>query len=338
MNTWKQDIGIDLGTANSLVHVKGRGIIIREPSVVAVDKFTKEVLAVGNEAKLMIGRTPANIIAVRPLKDGVISDFDMTQAMLKSFIKKAQVKLSFFKPRVIICVPSGVTQVEKRAVEEATMQAGARDAYLIEEPVAAAIGARMPITDAIGSMVVDIGGGSADVAVMSLGGSVAGRSIRVAGDKFDEAIIQYVRKSFNVTIGERTAEDIKIKIGSVSPLKYETTMEINGRDSFEGLPKKVDLSSIEMRKVLLEPAMKIVNAIRQTLEETPPELAADIIDTGIVLTGGGALIRGLDKLIEKEVKMPVRIAENPLECVVIGTGRVIDEIEHMHSILMKRKR
>ena len=336
--TFNKDIGIDLGTANCLVHIKGRGIILREPSVVAMNKQTKEVMAVGNEAKSMIGRTPGNIIAIRPLKDGVIADFDVTQAMLKYFIKKALPKAPFRKPRVIVCIPSGVTQVEKRAVEEATLQAGARDAYLIEEPVAAAIGAGLPIGEPTGCMVVDIGGGTSDVAIMSLGGIVVANNIRIAGDKLDEAIADYIRHKHSIVIGERTAEDLKINIGSAIPQDPELSMGIHGRDLIEGLPATKDITSVEIREALLPPLGEIIKTIKKTLEETPPEIAADIMDRGIVLTGGGALIRGLDKLISEETQMPVYIADEPLDCVVIGTGRVIDDIEYLHSALLTKKK
>jgi len=336
MKRFGKDIGIDLGTANCLVHVKGKGIVLREPSVVAINSDTREVLAVGNDAKSMIGRTPGNIIAIRPLKDGVIADFDITQAMLKYLMKKAIPKQIFFKPRVVISIPSGVTQVEKRAVEEAAMQAGARDAYLIVEPVAAAIGAGLPIAEPTGSMVVDIGGGTSDVAIMSLGGTVVANSLRVAGDKLDEAIVQFIRTKHNIVIGERTAEDLKINIGSVWKLEQELSMEINGRDLIEGLPAKKDITSMEIREALLEPVMQIIITIKRVLEETPPEIAADIMDRGIMLTGGGALVRGIDKLISHETEMPVNIAMDPLDCVVIGTGRVIDDIEYLHTALLAK--
>ncbi len=334
----KKDIGIDLGTANTLVHLKSKGIVVNEPSVVAINKESGQVLAVGDEAKQMLGRTPGNIVAIRPLKDGVIADFDVTQAMLKYFIKKAYPGNGFIKPRVIVCVPSGVTEVEKRAVEEATVQAGAREVYLIEEPMAAAIGANLPVETATGSMVVDIGGGTSEVAVISLGGIVASVSLRIAGDEFDNAIIQYIKKMYNLMTGERTAEAIKIGIGSAYPVFEEQTMEVKGRDLMTGLPKTIVISSDDVREALKEPVEAIVNAIKSTLEKTPPELSSDIMDRGITLTGGGALLRGLDKLIEAQTGMPVNIADTPLNCVVMGTGKVLDEIETLRSVLVNLRR
>ncbi|HOU09415.1 MAG TPA: rod shape-determining protein [Clostridiales bacterium] len=319
---FSQDIGIDLGTANTLVFVKGKGIVIREPSVVAVDQRSNppRVVAVGIEAKEMIGRTPGSITAVRPLKDGVIADFEITADMLKSFIKRASSNSPFVKTRVMICIPSGVTEVERRAVYDAAKSAGAKYVSLIEEPMAAAIGAGLPVSDAIGSMVVDIGGGTSEVAVISLGDVVTSRSIRVAGDNFDEAIIAYIKKKYNLLIGERTAEDIKIKIGSAYPYEGEGAMNIKGRNLMDGLPKNIEVTSEEIREALADPVNQILDAVRFTLEKTPPELSADIIDKGIMLTGGGALLRGLDKLIAGETKIPVLIAEKPLDCVVDGTG------------------
>ncbi len=319
---FSQDIGIDLGTANTLVFVKGKGIVIREPSVVAVDVRSQppKVVAVGAEAKEMIGRTPGSITAVRPLKDGVIADFDVTADMLKSFIKRAISGSPFNRARVMICIPSGVTEVERRAVHDAARSAGAKYVSLIEEPMAAAIGAGLPVSEATGSMVVDIGGGTAEVAVLSLGDIVTSRSARVAGDDFDDAIIAYIKKKYNLLVGERTAEDIKIRIGSAFPYEGEGAMNVKGRNLMDGLPKNVEVTSEEIREALSDPVSQIIDAIRSTLEKTPPELAADIIDHGIMLTGGGALLRGLDKLIEIETKMPVHIAENPLDCVVDGTG------------------
>ncbi len=319
---FSQDIGIDLGTANTLVFVKGKGIVIREPSVVAVDVRTQppRVVAVGAEAKEMIGRTPGSITAVRPLKDGVIADFDVTADMLKAFIKRAISSSPFSRARVMICIPSGVTEVERRAVHDAARSAGAKYVSLIEEPMAAAIGAGLPVSEATGSMVVDIGGGTAEVAVLSLGDIVTSRSARVAGDDFDDAIIAYIKKKYNLLVGERTAEDIKIRIGSAYAYDGEGAMNVKGRNLMDGLPKNVEVTSEEIREALSDPVSQIIDAIRSTLEKTPPELAADIIDHGIMLTGGGALLRGLDKLIEIETKMPVHIAQNPLDCVVDGTG------------------
>ena len=323
---FSQDIGIDLGTANTLVFVKGKGIVIREPSVVAVDVRTQppKVVAVGAEAKEMIGRTPGSITAVRPLKDGVIADFDVTADMLKSFIRRAISGSPFNRARVMICIPSGVTEVERRAVHDAARSAGAKYVSLIEEPMAAAIGAGLPVSEATGSMVVDIGGGTAEVAVLSLGDIVTSRSARVAGDDFDDAIIAYIKKKYNLLVGERTAEDIKIRIGSAYPYEGEGAMNVKGRNLMDGLPKNVEVTSEEIREALSDPVSQIIDAIRSTLEKTPPELAADIIDHGIMLTGGGALLRGLDKLIEIETKMPVHIAENPLDCVVDGTGLCLE--------------
>lgn len=319
---FSQDIGIDLGTANTLVFVKGKGIVIREPSVVAVNVSARpgKVVAVGNKAKEMIGRTPGSITAMRPLKDGVIADFDVTAEMLRKFIQKAMGKSFFAKARVVICIPSGVTEVERRNVHDVAIEAGAKYVSLIEEPMAAAIGAGLPVSQAIGSMVVDIGGGTAEVAVISLGDIVTSRSVRTAGDSFDSAIIQYVKKKYNLLIGERTAEDIKIKIGSAAPYEGEGQMEVKGRNLVDGLPKNVTVTSEEIRESLSDCVGQIVEAVRETLEKTPPELSADIIDHGIMLTGGSALLRGLDKLIADETGMPVNIADNPLDCVVDGTG------------------
>ncbi|MDK2800735.1 MAG: rod shape-determining protein MreB [Clostridiales bacterium] len=338
MAAFSKDIGIDLGTANTLVHVRGKGIVVKEPSVVAMNKNTGDVLAVGDEAKSMIGRTPGNIMAIRPMKDGVIADFDITQSMLKYFIRKAYAGHSLFKPRVVVCVPSGVTEVEKRAVEEASMQAGAREVYLIEEPMAAAIGANLPVDEPTGSMVVDIGGGTSEVAIISLGGIVTSKSLRIAGDELDEAIIYYVKKEYNLMIGERTAEEIKIKIGSAYHKEQEESLQIRGRDLITGLPKPLNLTSTEIQEALKEPVYAIVDAIKYTLEKTPPELAADVMDRGIMLTGGGALLSGLDKLIKEETGMSVHIAENPLDCVVLGTGKVLDEIHTLKKVLITPKK
>ena len=328
-----KDIGIDLGTANTLVYMRGKGIIIREPSVVAVDTRTDQVRCVGTEAKDVIGRTPGSIVAVRPLKDGVIADFDITTSMLQEFIKKALAGSLFAKARVIICIPSGVTAVERRAVKEAAENAGAKRVSIIEEPMAAAIGANLPVAEPTGSMIVDIGGGTSEVAVISLGGIVTSRSVRVAGDEFDLSIINYIKKKYNLLIGERTAENIKIGIGSAFPGDDDTTMEIKGRNLLNGLPENIIVTSAEIRDALAEPLARIIEAIKVTLEKTPPELSADIIDQGITLAGGGALLRGLDKLINKETGMPVNIAESPLDCVAEGTGKVLENIEKLHDVL-----
>ncbi len=328
-----KDIGIDLGTANTLVYMRGKGIIIREPSVVAVDTRTDVAKYVGQEAKDVIGRTPGSIVAVRPLKDGVIADFEITTTMLEEFIKKALKGMMFTKARVIICIPSGVTAVERRAVKEAAENAGAKRVNIIEEPMAAAIGAGLPVREATGSMIVDIGGGTSEVAVISLGGIVTSRSVRVAGDAFDTAIINYIKKKYNLLIGERTAENVKIAIGSAFPMENEDTMDIKGRNLLNGLPENINVTSAEIREALAEPLSHVVEAIKVTLEKTPPELAADIIDQGITLAGGGALIRGLDRLINKETGMPVYIAETPLDCVADGTGKVLEELDKLHEVL-----
>ena len=319
------DIGIDLGTASILVYVKGKGVVLKEPSVVAFDRDTNRIKAIGEEARLMLGRTPGNIVAVRPLRQGVISDYRITEKMLKYFIQKAVGK-SFFgrRPRISVCVPSGVTEVEKKAVEDATYQAGARDVSIIEEPVAAAIGAGIDISRPCGNMIVDIGGGTADIAVISLGGTVVSTSIKTAGDDFDEAIVRYMRKKHNLLIGERTAEDIKIRIGSAYRRPESISLDVKGRNLVDGLPKNIVISAEEVREALADPVGAIVDAVKSTLERTPPELSADIIDNGIMLTGGGALLRGLDTLINRETGMPVHVAENPLDCVVNGTGKCLD--------------
>ncbi|MCI1931691.1 MAG: rod shape-determining protein [Clostridia bacterium] len=338
---FSRDMGIDLGTANTLVYVRGKGIVVNEPSVVAINTATKEVLAVGNEAKEMIGRTPGNIVAIRPMKDGVIADFDITQAMLRYFIDKAYPRSMFGpKPRVIICVPSGVTEVEKRAVMEATVGAGAKnnDAYLIEEPMAASIGAGLPVEEPTGSMVVDIGGGTSEVAVISLGGIVTSTSLRVAGDEIDSYIINYIKREYNLAIGERTAEEIKIKIGCAYPKAEEETLDIRGRDLINGLPKTITITSTEILDAISEPITAIVDCIKQTLEATPPELAADIMEFGITLTGGGALLSGLDELISRETGMPVHVGEEPLNCVVLGTGTVLEHIETLRKVLVSPKK
>ncbi|AOR22671.1 rod shape-determining protein [Clostridium taeniosporum] len=355
-----KDMGIDLGTANTLVFAKGKGIVLREPSVVAMNNITRKPLAVGSEAKLMIGRTPGNIVAIRPLRDGVIADFDVAQTMLKKLIEKVSTKNAFKSPRIIVCYPSGITEVEKRAIEEATKLAGARDVILMEEPMAAAIGAGLPVSEPTGSMIVDIGGGTTEVAIISLGGIVTSRSLRVAGDELDQAIISYIKKEFNLMIGERTAEQVKMEIGSahVTPNKFnnspsaeiaseadeldeqektkevvkfnennDRTMEIKGRDMITGLPKVIEITESQIREALKEPVCAIIEAIKTTLEKTPPELAADIMEKGIMLAGGGALLKGLDILINEETNMPVHIAEAPLDCVVLGAGKALEDFD-----------
>jgi len=324
-----KDLGIDLGTANTLVYVKGKGIVVREPSVVALRTDTKTIEAVGESAKKMIGRTPGNIRAVRPMKDGVIADFETTSTMIKHFIRQAQKQRTLFPrhPNVMVCVPSGITAVEQRAVKDATEQAGAREAFTIEEPFAAAIGADLPVWEPTGSMVVDIGGGTTEVAVISLGGIVTSRSIRVAGDEMDDSIIQYIKRQYNLMIGERTAEQLKMEIGTALPLDTPQSIEIRGRDLVSGLPKTLSISSEEINEALMDTVNAIVDAVKVTLEKCPPELSADIMDRGIVLTGGGALLHNLDKLLARETGMPVIVAENPLDCVAIGTGRALDHID-----------
>jgi rod shape-determining protein MreB len=324
-----KDMGIDLGTANTLVYVKGQGIVVREPSVVAIELGTEEIKAVGNAAKSMIGRTPGNIVAIRPMKDGVIADYNTTATMLEYFIKQAMDQKMILprKPNVMVCIPSGVTPVEKRAVEQATIRAGAKEAYTIEEPFAAAIGAGLPVWEPTGSMVVDIGGGTTEVAVISLGGIVTSHSLRVAGDKMDDAIIQYIRRKHNLLIGERTAETLKMEIGAAIPLEEELTREIKGRDLITGLPRMIEITSKEIAEALSETVNDIINAVKQTLEETPPELSADILDRGIMLTGGGALLRRLDERLKQETHMPVTVAENALDCVAIGTGAALEHID-----------
>lgn len=323
-----KDMGIDLGTANTLVFVKGKGIVLREPSVVAMNNMTKKTLAVGSEAKLMIGRTPGNIVAIRPLKDGVIADFDTAQTMMKNLIEKAATKGAFKNPRIIVCYPSGVTEVEKRAIEEAVKLSGARDVILMEEPMAAAIGAGLPVSEPTGSMIVDIGGGTTEVAIISLGGIVTSKSLRIAGDELDQSIISYIKKEFNLMVGERTAEQVKMEIGSAYRTSdEEMVMEIKGRDMITGLPKIVEISETQVREALKEPIYAIIESIKTTLEKTPPELAADIMEKGIMLAGGGAYLRGLDVLINKETNMPVHIAEAPLDCVVLGAGKALEDFD-----------
>ena len=331
------EVGIDLGTANVLVYIKGKGIVLNEPSVVAINNDTDEILAVGEEARQMLGRTPANIVAVRPLRDGVISDYDIAERMLKYFIRKTCGTGRFFKPKIMVCVPSGVTEVEKRAVREAATQAGGKDVYLMEEPVAAAIGAGIDISKPDGIMVIDIGGGTTDIAVISLGGIVASTSVKIAGDKFDEAIIKYMRKNHKLYIGERTAEELKLTIGTAFPREETVTKECRGRDLVTGLPKSVDVTSEEMMDALEEPLYAITEAVHNVLERTPPELAADISNSGIIITGGGALLYGIDKRIEERTGIKVIIAEDPKSCVAIGTGKALDELEKLEGNSLNRR-
>jgi rod shape-determining protein MreB and related proteins len=332
-----RDMAVDLGTANTLVYVRGRGIVLSEPSVVAIDQRTGDVHAVGVEAKRMLGRTPGTISAIRPLKDGVIADFDVTEQMLRHFIQKVH-QHRFAHPRVVVCVPSGVTGVEKRAVEEATLSAGAREAHLIEEPMAAAIGAGLPVSEPTGNMIVDVGGGTSEVAVISLGGIVVSQSLRVGGDEMDEAIVSHIKKEYKLLIGQQTAEEIKLEVGSAFQLREEVQAEVRGRDMLTGLPKTVVLSSDEVRHALEEPVAQIIDAIRSTLDKTPPELAADIMDRGIVLAGGGALLTGLDERLRHETQMPTQLAESPLTCVAVGSGRSLEVLEVMNRAAKARAR
>ena len=326
------DLAIDLGTANTLVYAKGKGIVVSEPSIVAINRVTGKVEAVGRDAKDMLGRTPGNIVAIRPMKDGVIADFEITEKMLGYFIKKAHKRKSFVRPRVIIGVPSEITQVERRAVKESAYRAKASEVHLIEEGMAAAIGAGLPITEASGSMIVDIGGGTTDIAVISLAGIVYSKSVRVAGNEMDESVIQYIKKKYNLLVGERTAEQIKFEIGSAFPLDEPMTMEIKGRDLIEGIPKTLTITDAEIREALQEPVAIIVNAVRVALERTPPELSADIVDRGIVLTGGGSLLRNLDRLLREETGLPVSVAEDPLSSVVLGTGKMLSDFDLLRKI------
>jgi rod shape-determining protein MreB len=326
---FSNDMGIDLGTANTLVYVKGQGIVLREPSVVAIDRETRRVLAIGAEAKRMLGRTPASIVAVRPLKNGVIADFEVTQEMIKYFIRKVHNRRSLLHPRVVIGIPSGITEVERRAVQESAQQAGARQVYLIEEPMAAAIGADLPISEPHGNFIVDIGGGTTEAAVISLGGLVVSKSLDIAGDEMDEAVMMHFRRKYNLLIGETSAEEVKIQIGSVFPLKEEKTMEVKGRDQATGLPKTVLITSEEVRQALMEPVQLILDVIKNTLEETPAELAADLVDRGIMLAGGGSLLRGLPDLIRQETELPVTRAADPLSCVALGTGKFLEELDNI---------
>lgn len=332
------EIGIDLGTASVLVYIKGKGIVLQEPSVVAIDKNTDRVLAVGHEARKMLGRTPGNIVAIRPLRDGVISDYEVTERMLRYFINKTCGRKRFFKPKIIVCVPSGVTEVEKRAVIDATVEAGGGKTFLIEEPIAAAIGAGLDITKPDGNMVIDIGGGTADIAVISLGGIVVSRSIKVAGDKFDEAIIKYMRRAHNLLIGERTAEELKIEIGTAFPRAKSVKIDCRGRDLITGLPKNVNVSSEEMEEALREPVMAISDAVHSVLEKTPPELASDISSRGIIMTGGGALLFGLNKLLEKKTGIPTYIAEDAISCVAKGTGMSLEHLDVLEKSMMTSSR
>ena len=328
-----KDIGIDLGTANTVVYVKGHGITLREPSVVALDKSSHHILAIGEEARKMVGRTPGSIIAVRPMKDGVIADFEITEAMIRHFIKKVSKNYRFVRPRVLVGIPYGITNVEKRAVLDAARHAGAKESFLMEEPLAAAIGSDIDVQEPKGTMVIDIGGGTTEVAVISLGGIVVSESIRVAGDEFDDAIISHCRKQYNLLIGERMAEMVKIKIGSAAPFSKEKTIDVTGRDLLTGLPKTLTLSSYEIRDCLSEPMKTILNALRRTLERTPPELASDIIDSGILLTGGGALLYGLAKFFAEETQIPINMSDDPLSCVALGTGYVLEELETHRNAL-----
>jgi len=330
-NAFSKDIAIDLGTANTLVYLKGKGIVVREPSVVAINTENNTVKAVGEEAKKMIGRTPGHIVAIRPMKDGVIADFHITQSMLKYFIRQVSKNVSLGKPRVLVSVPSGITEVEKRAVEEAALQAGARVAKVIEEPMAAAIGAGLPVGEPTGSMIVNIGGGTTEIAIISLGGIVTSKSIRSAGDKFDEAIVNYIKRHYNLAIGLRTAEQIKISIGSAFPMDVEQSMDVRGRDLVTGLPKTIAITSTEVLEALREPVGAIIEGVKTTLEKTPPELASDIMDRGIMVSGGGALLRGIDALIRKETGMPVQIADSPLDCVVMGAGKALEQYDQINN-------
>jgi rod shape-determining protein MreB len=335
MGFFRENIGIDLGTTSILVYVEKKGIVLSEPSVVALDRNTNKILAVGEEARQMLGRTPGNIVAIKPLKDGVISDYDVTEKMLKYFIKKS-IGTSLFKPKIIVCVPSGVTEVEKRAVVSASNQAGASKTYLIEEPVAAAIGAGLDITQPDGHLIIDMGGGTTDIAVISLGGIVVSRSIKVAGNKFDEAIMRYMRKKHNMMIGERTAEDLKINIGSAYPLDQEKYMDARGRNLVSGLPKTIKVSSSEIREAIEEPVAQIADAVHSVLEKTPPELAADIADKGIIMAGGASMLGGLDKLLQKRTGIPVYVAEDAISCVAVGTGKALEHFDVLASSVLKK--
>ncbi len=332
------DVGIDLGTANTLVYVRGKGIVVNEPSIVAVDRATQEVLAIGNEAKEMLGRTPDHVMTIRPLKDGVIADFEKTEEMLRAFIRKVQNNRLFGRPRIVICVPSGITEVEKRAVRDSAESAGAREVFLIAEPMAAAIGIGLPVEMPVGNMVIDIGGGTSEIAVIALSGIVAATSIRVGGDEMDRALVQYLKKKYNLLIGDRTAEQIKIEIGTAVASDPELETRVKGRDLVGGIPKTIVLTSAEVREALSEPISHIVDAVRISLERTPPELAADILDRGIILSGGGALLRGLDQRLREETNLPINVVEDPLTCVVRGTGKVLENLQEYHKVLLEGRR
>jgi rod shape-determining protein MreB len=337
LGLFSNDMGIDLGTATTLVFAKGEGVVLCEPSVVAIERGTSHVLAVGEEAKRMLGRTPGNIIAIRPMKDGVISDFEITEAMLRYFIKKVHHRRVLVRPRIVIAIPSGITEVEKRAVKDSAERAGAREVFLIEEPIAAAIGVGLPIQDPIGNMIIDIGGGTTEIAVISLAGTVFSKSIRIGGDEMNEAIIEYLKKTYNLLVGERTAEDIKMKIGSAYPMEEEMSMEVKGRDLVAGLPKIVTITSEEIRESLQEPLRAIMEITKISLERTPPELAADLIEHGIVMAGGGSLLRGLDRLISEETGLPVHVTDDPVTAVANGTGRVLSEIQYLKKVTVSVK-
>jgi rod shape-determining protein MreB len=329
------DVAIDLGTANTLVYVKGKGIVLNEPSVVAIDKGNGGVVTVGREAKAMLGRTPDQIMAIRPLQDGVIADFEITEQLLRAFIARVQQRRVLIRPRIIICVPSGITEVEKRAVHDSAVHAGARDVFLVAEPIAAAIGVGLPVAKASGNMVIDVGGGTTEIAVISLNGIVSETSTRMGGDKMDEAISQYVKRKHNLLIGDQTAEHIKIKIGSAFPLEQEMEIEIRGRDLIKGIPKTIKVTSLEIRDAIQEPIEAIVEALKQSLEKTPPELASDIVDRGITMTGGGALLRGIDALLREATNLPITVADDPLTCVVLGTGKILDNLDAFDKVIMR---
>ena len=335
---FSNDIAIDLGTANTLVYLKGSGIVLNEPSVVAVDQKPKKVYAVGAEAKSMLGKTPDHIVAIRPMKDGVIADFEITEVMLREFIRKSQKKRFFIRPRIVISVPSGITEVERRAVTDSAQNAGAREVYLVAEPIAAAIGVGLPVDKPSGNMVIDIGGGTTEIAVIALNGIVTDMSIRVGGDEMDEAIVQHIKKAYNLLIGDQTAEHVKMMIGSATKLSKEEEVEIKGRDLVSGIPKTLRISSVEIREALAEPLSQIVTALRAALEQTPPELAADIVDRGIVITGGGSLLRGLDVLLKEETNLPINTVEDPLTCVVLGSGKILSNLYMYERIIMKSSR